>query len=134
MLSRTAEHGLRALIYLARHADAGYVSARAIAAALGAPGNYLSKVLRTLSRAGLVDSTRGPQGGFRLAMPAHEISLAVISAVLEEPAGAGRCLLGDHPCDPSNPCAAHRRWEAVRARAAETLASTTVADLLGGDA
>ena len=124
MLSQTTEHAIRALLYLAGHADGETVSAERIAQALGAPANYLAKTLKTLAKHRLVTGTRGPSGGFRLAMP------AAVAEVFEAEPRIAACLLGDRPCDALHPCAAHYRWLAVRESTRAPLRRTTLADLL----
>src|SRR5690606_6227227 len=67
MLSDTAEYALRATLYIAQHAnDTRLVRTDETAQALGVPRNYLSKILHVLARHGVLSSTRGPLGGFRL--------------------------------------------------------------------
>ena len=130
MLSQTTEHAIRALLYLAGHADGETVSAERIAQALGAPANYLAKTLNTLAKHRLVTGTRGPSGGFRLAMPAEAVTLAAVAEVFEAEPRIAACLLGDRPCDALHPCAAHYRWLAVRESTRAPLRRTTLADLL----
>ena len=84
MVSRTSQHALRAVLYLARRWSEGPVPVDTIAAALGAPRNYLSKTLHQLAKQGLVHGTRGPHGGFVLAVPASELSVAQVVASFED--------------------------------------------------
>ncbi len=130
MISQTAEHALRAVLYLAR--QPGPTPAVEIAAALGAPSNYLSKTLHRLAKAGVVVGTRGPTGGFRLTVPPDELPLSRVIEAFDEPRGSGTCLLGGRRCNPLEPCAAHRHWTAIKEEARGALRRTTVADLLEG--
>lgn len=131
MLSQTAEHALRAALYLAQWGRSEPVPADRIAAALGAPRNYMGKTLHALAKAGLVDGVRGPAGGYRLTVDPHRLSVAALVAALEEPAPRSVCLLGDRPCDSDHPCRAHRRWTALEEGTRRLLQQTTLADLLG---
>ena len=134
LLSQTAEHALRAVLYLARHRAEGLVPASEIAGALGAPQNYLSKTLRRLAQRGLLRSARGPKGGFELLV--HPVSLSasrVLDAVYESVKSSPICLLGDHPCNPSDPCEVHVRWTTLVEQVLRPLEETSMADLLGGD-
>jgi Rrf2 family protein len=134
-LSQTAEHALRAALFLVLRGPGGLVSAREVAEALGMPSNYTAKTLRLLTRRGLLRSTRGPQGGFMLRVPASDVSIARIIDAVDEPAPRpAACLLGDRVCDAASPCEAHRRWMDVQRRTSEPLEQTTLADLLRGDA
>jgi Rrf2 family protein len=134
MLSSTSDYALRAILVLAQATDGRPLRADEIARATGSPANYLAKTLNALAKAGLVTSARGPFGGFVLAVPAAELSLARIVDCFDEPRPQTRCLLGTVPCDLRHPCTAHHRWTAVKAARRAALADTTVADLLGGSA
>lgn len=130
-ISQTSEHALRAVLFLAQRSRAASVSAASIADALGAPANYLSKTLHALARAGLVIGTPGPGGGFRLAVPAGELTVARVIAAFEDTAASGTCLLGGRSCDATRPCDAHQRWTALLLASRAPLEETTIADLLG---
>lgn len=130
MLSRTTEHAIRAVLYLAREAGEVPVPASDVARAIGAPRNYLSKTLHQLAKAGVVRARPGRNGGFGLAVPAGELSLIRILEVFEDPRPEGTCLLGDRPCDPADPCRAHERWTRVTETSRAPFEGTTVADLL----
>ena len=131
MLSVTADHALRAVLFLAREYGRRLVPAEEIAAAIGAPANYLSKTLGVLGKAGIVVSTAGRQGGFALAVAPHRLTLQHVVDVFESPLPSGRCLLGNRACNRDAPCSAHRRWTTIRLAYHDALRSTTVADLLG---
>ncbi|HEU0302448.1 MAG TPA: Rrf2 family transcriptional regulator [Longimicrobium sp.] len=132
MLSQTAEHAIRAVLFLAQQPRGEPVPADRIARALGAPANYLGKTLQLLARRGLLASTRGPAGGFRLLRDGDEIALAdVVNAVDDTPRAAGVCLLGNRPCQSVAPCAAHSRWSEVQHALWAPLRHTTIADLIG---
>ena len=135
LLSRTAEHALRAVLYLAQRYGRGPVSGEEIAAALGAPENYLKKTLQVLARSGIVAGTRGRQGGFSLAVAPESLSVLQVVGTFDDSRERSRpvCLLGNRPCDPRNPCAAHSRWTAITDETRHSLARTTVADLVSGN-
>ena len=113
MLSSTSDYALRAILVLAQASDGRPLRADQIARATGSPANYLAKTLNALAKTGLVTSTRGPFGGFVLAVPATELTLARVIDCFDEPRPQTRCLLGSAPCDPRRPCAAHHRWTAI---------------------
>jgi len=130
LLSQTAEHALRAVLYLGRHEGRGLVSSQEIADALGAPPNYLSKILRMLAKRGILRSLRGPNGGFQLAAAPKHITPAQVVQAVDDVAVPATCLLGDRLCDPDDPCAVHERWSALSAQVLAPLQSTSIADLL----
>ena len=134
MLSRTAEHALRATILLARHDQGRPLSAEAIATALDAPRNYMGKTLGSLASRGIVVSSPGRNGGFRLAVPAAELSVAQIMDAVDPPRRRRLCLLGSGPCDHENPCSAHQRWKVVLDLSRSHLEGLTIAHLIAARA
>ena len=127
-LNSTAQSALRAVLHIAGQGG-GAVRVEDIAASLGCPRNYLSKTLHALARAGVLRSTRGPRGGFRLADPPDRVTLARVVRPFE-PANDQRCLLGRAGCGDAHPCAAHRDWSGVAAAVEAYFGRTTVAGLL----
>ncbi len=132
MLSSTAAYALRAVLYVARHEAHGPVRVGDAAAALGLPRNYLAKVLHDLARGGLLLSTRGKYGGFRLARPPDHIALHSVVARFDGVTTRRTCLLGLHECNDRRPCAAHGRWRAIAEETARFFRDTTVGELLDG--
>lgn len=130
MLSQTAEHALRAVLFLARQPDGARVPAETIAEALDAPRNYLAKTLGALAKAGVIDGMRGPTGGFALRVPPGQLTLARVVGAFDEPPSSRMCLVGGRRCDGRDPCVAHGRWNSVRTAARAPMERTTIADLL----
>lgn len=128
-LSRTAQQAIHAVVCIAGSAEDGPVRVDEIAAAIGCPRNYLSKTLHLLTRAGVLRSGRGPKGGFRLAAPAAQLTIAKIIAPFE-PVTDRRCLLGRAVCGDANPCAVHHRWKIISGSVDDYFRNTTVASLL----
>lgn len=133
LLPQTAEYALRATIYIAANAHRGPVRVHAMATALDVPRNYLSKTLHQLARAGVLASTRGPAGGFRLAVPAGELTLQRVVARFAD-TGERRCLLANRPCGEDPACPVHERWASVAQAMHAFFGRTTIADLVAGDA
>jgi Rrf2 family iron-sulfur cluster assembly transcriptional regulator len=129
MLSATADHAVRAMLVLARARRV--MRADEIATATGAPQNYMAKTLNALARSGLVTSSRGPAGGFALAIPATSIPIARVVDLFDTPRLQTRCMLGNVPCDPTHPCAAHDSWTRIMRARRDPLLTTTIADLVG---
>ena len=130
-ISGTTQYALRAVLFVAEHGSDEPVRVDAIAAALSVPRNYLSKTLHALARAGVLRSGRGPRGGFQLAGPPDEISLARVAAPFDD-IGSRNCLLGRPSCGWRNPCSVHAHWEEVSNALQSFFRDTTIADLLGG--
>lgn len=96
MISRTAEYAFQALAFLTKH-EPGAVTTREIADATGLPADYLSKILRSLRKHGILVAHRGIGGGFALARPASSIS------VLDVLNGLGEKLPFIHECPMGKP-------------------------------
>ena len=137
MLSITSQYALRALSHLARQSGEA-VLGRDLARSVEIPANYLSKVLLTLRNAGLVDTTRGSGGGYRLGRSANDIHLMDVVELFEEVSRAKpSCFLGrSRPCSETRPCGAHSSWKGVQAAYLGFLVSTPLSAIAGnpGDA
>lgn len=132
-LPQTAEYALRSVCFIAEHEAAGPVPVSVIARALGAPQNYLSKVLHQLGALGMLQSVRGAQGGYRLGRPARALRLAEIVEPFVLPQER-RCIMGRLRCRDDAPCGAHDRWKGVLSSVRDFFANLTVADLLADPA
>ena len=132
MLSQTAEYALRTVLYLGAEQQDGLHRVGDVAEALGIPRNYLSKTLHILARAGVLTSSRGKHGGFRLTKSPSKVTLAEVVAPFDGPTGARICLLGRAACRDSDPCPAHGKWKAVSNEVSTFFRETTVGDLLQG--
>lgn len=130
MISRTALQALRALTLLAELPEGVYEGAGAIAERIGARGNYLGKLLQSLTHEGLVISQKGLGGGFRLAKPADEITLFDVVDPIEQVSRWEGCFMGRPRCSGENPCAIHHRWLEVREAYLQLLRETTIAQLV----
>lgn len=132
MISATARHALLALRELADLPPDVYLGAAATAERIGAPRNYLGKLLQSLAREGIVAGQKGQQGGFRLARPAHRITLYQALDPFEHFAGWQQCFLGGGRCKDRGGCSVHARWGQVRDHYLDFLRGTTLADLKDG--
>jgi Rrf2 family protein len=109
------------------------VTADQLAQAQGIPANFLENILRDLRRGGIVESRRGQQGGYVLAKPAEEISLADVIRAVEGPLANVR---GNPPEDLEYEGPARRLrdvWVALRASVRSVLEQVTLADLARGE-
>jgi len=132
MLSSTATYALRAMLYVARHETDGPVRVGDVAVALDLPQNYLAKVLHALARGGLLRSTRGKRGGFRLAKPPDHTTVHTVVWQFDGITTRRTCLLGRHDCSDRHPCPAHGRWRAIAEEIARFFRETTLGQLLDG--
>jgi Rrf2 family protein len=118
------------MVALAQLPEGAYAGAARIAREIGAPPNYLGKLLQTLARAGLVQSQKGLGGGFCLARDPRHISLFDVIEPLEHVSRWTGCILGRPGCSDQAPCAVHDRWKKVRNAYLDLLTRTSIADLV----
>jgi len=112
MLSLTSEYALRALIYLTRHEEDWPIPGWQVADVAHIPPKYLSKILGDLVRFGVLSSSPGKRGGFRLNRPAKRTKLFEILAPFES-FERSRCPFGNGECSDDQPCNVHKKWKGV---------------------
>jgi len=136
-LAKKTGYGLIALTHLAGTNEA-CVSARAIAAEYGVPVSLLMNVLKVLSAAGFVRSWRGPRGGYSLARPADQITLAEVIETIEGPIHFVACAAGDSDvrqqdlCGLVARCPIHDPVCRIHEKMRRFLRDITIEDLAGG--
>jgi Rrf2 family protein len=129
MLSQTAEYALRAVVTLAT-GDAEPRTAQDIARESKVPLDYLSKVLNSLSRAGIVTGQRGRGGGFQSTRPASELTVLQVVSAVDPLKRIKTCPLG-LKAHGQNLCPLHRKLDDALKSVEEAFASTTIESLVG---
>ncbi|MEG8177050.1 Rrf2 family transcriptional regulator [Nocardia terpenica] len=130
-ITARVDYAVRILLEMAR-VQPNSVKADAIAGAQDIPPKILESVAAELRRAGLITSRRGPDGGYRLARPAGEVSVADVIRAIEGPLASVR---GQRPEDVTYPGAAEplqRVWIALRVNIRAVLERVSIADLAAG--
>ncbi len=102
------------------------VGGQELAASCEIPASYLSKILRTLREAGLVEAVRGVHGGYKLHRTAADIHIVDVVALFEGGQTEPRCLLGEGYCTEDVACSAHTRYRKVRTAYINFLETTTI--------
>lgn len=131
-ISQKLEYAIRAMIELAARRDGDQlVPARELAAAQQIPFRFLEQQLGALGRAGLVESSRGAGGGYRLSRDPKDITVAQIADAIEGQLAPMFCLEeSDHTCFADSRCGLQGFWGDVASAIAKVLEETTVADLV----
>ncbi len=96
---------------------------------LGIPYHFLAKILQGLKRKGLLNSLKGPTGGFALAIPAKKITLLHIVEAIDGVGFARNCVMGFAECSGKNPCAMHDKWGAVRDSISSLLVTKSIGQM-----
>jgi Rrf2 family protein len=126
MISQTAEYALRAIVFLADQDGTPRTTVQ-IAGATQVPAGYLAKVMQSLSRARLVHSQRGINGGFHLCVDAQRLNVLEVINAVDPIRRFGSCPLDIHGV---NLCPLHQRLADATEMLEKALRETTIAELL----
>lgn len=130
MLSNTCKYAIRAVIYLALYSSAEKkIGIREISDQLGIPTPFLGKILQLLARHRILDSTKGPHGGFSLNRPAIDIPLMDIIRIIDGTNVFDSCVIRATRCSHESPCSLHDKIGAARKEMKGIFLTETVADL-----
>lgn len=128
-LTTKGRFAVTAMIDLALREHAGPVTLAGISQRQRISLSYLEQLFGKLRRHDLVDSTRGPGGGYTLARPAKNISVADIIFAVDEPLDATQCG-GKENCNDDGPCMTHELWATLNKKMIEYLDSVSLLSLV----
>lgn len=115
MFSKTCEYAIRAMIFIAQKSkDGNKVGIKEIAKGIDSPEHFIAKILQDLGRRRLLQSLKGPNGGFYLDAEGLDCSLADIVKVVDGDKLFTGCGLGLKQCSETHPCPIHHEFKAVR--------------------
>jgi len=127
-LSKLTDYASVVLTALAQ--DPGNLqSTQALSDATRIPRPTVTKVLKSLTRAGLTRSIQGPKGGYQLARNARQIDLADIISAIEGPSGVTECATDHDECELTEHCHVMDHWRTVSVQINQLLRSVTLAEL-----
>lgn len=132
-LSSKGEYGVRAMFEIARDYKKGPLAIKEIARRQGMSVPYLEQLLNKLRRAGLINSQKGPGGGYVLVKKPDDISIRVILKTLEGPVAIANCLnplRGKPECSLIEKCVSRLLWQSLGKKVEEFLETITLDDLL----
>ncbi len=127
-LSKTSEYAIRILSFMARDAAKSY-SAKFLVENLNISDKYLRRLMTDLSKAGLIYSTQGRNGGYSFAQSTEKITVAKIIDTVEGIDKYTGCIMGFDECSDENPCVMHLVWVKTRNTLLKTFETTTLAKL-----
>lgn len=114
-VSKTCEYAIRAMIFIAQKSRTGEkISAKNIAAGIDAPVYFTGKILQDLGNKGIVQSSKGPTGGFWLDEKSWHGSLADVILATDGADFFTKCGLGLKQCSQSHPCPIHDSYKKIR--------------------
>lgn len=129
LINQTSEYALRGMAVLAIRWPDTRITAADISEQAHIPFHYVSKVMRKMVKAGLVEAQRGHGGGFRLSRPPEEITLLQVLEATDFELDAARCAFGFGNCDPNDPCPLHPAFSSLNASFANWAATTRLSSV-----
>ncbi len=129
LLSKSCIYGVRATIYLAMHQNRQYVPIKEVAKTLNISFHFLTKILQVLTKAGMIKSTKGPNGGVALLTSPSDLTVYNIVYALDGSELFDECVLGLPGCSDDNPCPLHRIWRVTKEELRNELKSESLQDL-----
>ncbi|WP_311481513.1 Rrf2 family transcriptional regulator [uncultured Anaerococcus sp.] len=98
-LSTRGRYGLRAICYIAENQDKGFIPVSEISEKLKLSENYLEQLVRTLKKDGLIKSSRGPKGGYKINKALDKVTIGQILRSLEGDMTTSECVSGKVNCN-----------------------------------
>ncbi len=128
-LTRGADYAVRVMVQLALPESDARLSLPQLSQVTDAPESFLSKVLQSLARAGLISSRRGQTGGFRITQRGHESSMREVIEAVDGPICLNLCLVHGRSCARKRHCPAHPVWARAQQAMLDVLSGITVAQM-----
>lgn len=127
MFSKSCEYGLQAIIYIALNAkDNKKVGLKEIAEQQEIPTQYLSKILQQLVKHKILDSMKGPNGGFFFKKDPEKLTLLEIVTILDGTDLFDQCGIGLKKCSDKDPCPIHHEFKKVKAQIKKILEEKSI--------
>jgi Rrf2 family protein len=125
-LTRAADYAVRVMVHLAGMPPGTRASRADLAGNAECPEQFLSKVLQSLTHAGLVASHRGNTGGFELSPEHRNASVLQVIEAVEGPVRLNLCLTSPHACERQTWCPTHAVWAEAQAAMSGVLRKATI--------
>ena len=128
-LSKITDYGIVLLARLARDTEGTTHNARELAAEVDLPAPVVSKILKLLARAEVLESRRGAKGGYALVRQPEDLTVEEMIRVLEGPVALTQCSAAPSSCEHETNCAVREPWRIISGVVEEALSTITLADL-----
>ncbi len=131
MFSKACEYGIRAIIFISVQShQSKRVSLKEISRAIDSPEAFTAKILQILSKNNLVDSTKGPSGGFEIDQKKmQKIKLSQVVLAIDGDSIYKGCGLGLKECSEKHPCPVHNKFKRIRNELKSMLETTSIYEL-----
>lgn len=129
VFSKTCEYAMRAVFFIAHRTTAGErVGIREIAAGIDSPEAFLAKIMQDLTRRGIVNSIKGPNGGFYMDATSLKKPLSEVVLAVDGDGIFVGCGMGLEYCSAVNPCPLHNEFMEIRTRIQKMMHENTIGD------
>jgi Rrf2 family protein len=129
IFSKQCEYAIQGVLYLAIKPEGEMTSVKELTVQLSLPYHFLGKIMQRLKQKGLLDSVRGPSGGFALRRPLEDITLYHVVQAVDGTDFPQRCILGFTKCSGSNPCPVHDQWRDLSGGMYRSLANRSILEI-----
>lgn len=131
MFSKACEYGIKAAVYITIRSQQEFrVGLNEIAREIDSPIAFTAKILQQLSRNQIIDSVKGPTGGYEISTKkASEMTLSKIVSAIDGDKIYEGCGLGFPHCDENKPCSVHHQFKSIRTDLKQMLETTSLLDL-----
>jgi len=133
-INKTVDYMIRCVLRLAQEAPDTVLSRKQIVEEMEIPDSFFRKIVPQLARAGIVDISRGPNGGYRLIVAPEDLTVLHIVEAESGRIFLNDCVLQPSICSRSANCTVHPVWERMRDQFREILSSVTFAELVATSA
>jgi Rrf2 family protein len=129
MFSKTCEYAIKAMIFVAQKSkEETRVGVKEIAKGTDSPEHFIAKIMQELGRKRLVQSIKGPNGGFYMTERDFKISISDIVKAMDGDKLYSDCVLGLKACSEKNPCPVHFEFKEIKKRLIHMIESNTIGD------
>ena len=134
LIRRDTDYGFRLTAELAgAYSENRLISARVLAKDNEVPYALTCKILQKLAKAGIIESTMGPKGGFRLSKEPDDIEFKQIVEAVQGPVSVNKCLAGGHICPFKGKCPVHPKMAILQSKINGYLKELTLQEFISGD-
>jgi Rrf2 family cysteine metabolism transcriptional repressor len=127
-VSTRAQYGMRALVEIALSSEP--TSLKVVSERQNISQHYLEQIIAVLRRAGIVESTRGAYGGYRIAKALDQVTALEVVELMEGSLAPVACIEDEDSCEHAGHCSTETLWQRVDTAVREVLSSTTLAQLV----
>ncbi|MBK7504036.1 MAG: Rrf2 family transcriptional regulator [Bacteroidetes bacterium] len=129
MFSKTCEYAIKAMIFVAQKSkEETRVGVKEIAKGTDSPEHFIAKIMQELGRKRLVQSIKGPNGGFYMTERDLKISISDIVKAMDGDKLYSDCVLGLKACSEKNPCPVHFEFKEIKKRLIQMIENNTIGD------